>query len=188
MANYISDNLKADDGAGKKQITPQSIYNALVKDQKNTLFARLILIGCVVLVLLLTTWPLMLMDAPFGDPGTKIVKLLLIASPILDAVFVLYLYLRGMNGISEDNYTIIVDRIERIIVDEKLVRRGRRMHMQHAMYLYHCGRIVIPLQATNTESEGDTVYVLVKKKRPNKPIMLFNDKYYELVGLSVEEI
>jgi hypothetical protein len=57
---------------------------------------------------------------------------------------------------------------------------GLSGNYEHAMYLWRCGRVVISLEETYLNSEGDTCYVFVYDKEPDKPIAVYNTKFYEL--------
>jgi hypothetical protein len=92
-----------------------------------------------------------------------------------------------MKKLAGGGYKIIIDTADRIVTDDRYVRYGQHSYMEHAMYLYHCGRVVISLQETYTNSEGDEFFVVVSKDRPNRALFAYNTQYYELVDLNVEQ-
>ncbi|MBQ9848400.1 MAG: hypothetical protein IJO64_05020 [Clostridia bacterium] len=187
MGNYVSDSLKADMNDGKKKITPQLIYDSLELGYKSNIVLYVILF-ILVLFLCGLFFLVFRFDSPFNEKGKIIADAVLIALPILTAVFCAYFYFRGIKKHQEREYTVIVDTIERVVVDDRYVHQRRHSHMEHAMYLWHCGRVVISYAETSLHSEGDKAFVVVDKKHPNVPLMIFNDKYYELVDIEPEEL
>lgn len=182
MANYKSRNLAADSHDGKKKLNPKIIYDILVSAQKKIFKAGLIVsavvFGCCLLTGFLAKKAMNLV--PIAETLVFFGFLLI---PLASFGAVMLGYYREMNVITKGEYHIIADTIERVVTDDKVVRRGRSYYMEHAMYLYRCGRVVISLNDTYVNSEKDVCYVLVYNKNPDVPMMVFNQKFYELEDL-----
>lgn len=191
MANYVSDSTKADIGEAKKKITPQYIYDTLAAKKKETLVGYPLLFFSA-LAMLFVFFIIHIAASPFNERETKIANIVLTAILLSAVVIALYACFRIMRKVSDDDYTIVVDKIETVSIDDKKVSvHGRKYHtvvyMEHAVYLCRCGRVAISYEDVKFQSIGDTIYVLVAKKHPNKPIMIYNTKHYELVGFHIEE-
>ncbi len=186
MANYISDSTKIDpNDKKKKQITPEKIYDAISNSNKGGLWGGIIL-SFVILIMMLI-FVLVVNISGMEQKWATLVNMLLLSVPLAMVMIFLYLYYRDTKMLAEGGYKIITDTAERVVTDDRYVRYGRHSYMEHAMYLYNCGRVVISLQETYTNSEGDTFYVVVSKKRPRTALFAYNSKYYELVDLKVEQ-
>lgn len=182
MGNYVSESTRGDPSDAKKRITPKIIYNSLAAQKRAALIGGLIV--CFALLLVAVMFSFILSDV-LVDKWASIVRFVLLSLPFLIALLVVYYYWRGLRELHRgDGYTIITDTVERVVTDDKMVRRynghGMSAYMEHAMYLYVCGRVVISLEETYTYSEDDVFYVVVSKNRPNVPLLLYNSKYYEL--------
>ncbi len=184
MGNYVSKSTMADQQAeGKRTVTPQTIYNELAAMAKVDLVGWFVVSGVCVLFSGLFIF-IFSMDTPLNETWTKIIKIALAALPVLIAVGNVFHYYITLKKMAKEDYDIIADKVERVVEDDKVIRRytrhGVTYHMEHAMYLSTCGRVVISLQEVSTNSEGDIFYVIVAKKRPTRPILLYNSKYYDL--------
>lgn len=190
MANYVSESTEADIGEAKKKITPQYIYDALAADRKK-LLSELLLVYFSAAAMIFVLIIILNVASPLNEQGTMIADIVLTAILLCVVVIALFKYFRNTRKVSDDDYTIVVDKIENVSIDDKEIVIHSRHHttvcMEHAVYLCRCGRVVVSYADAKVQSNGDTVYVLVKKKHPDKAIMSFNAKNYELVGLSVEE-
>lgn len=186
MANYVSKSTESvPDDKKKKQITPQRIYDALSNSHKGDLWGTIIisfviLIGMLIFVLVVNV-------SGMEKKWATLVNILLLSVPFLVFMVSVYTYCRNMKKLADGGYKIITDTADRIVTDDRYVRYGRHSYMEHAMYLYNCGRVVISLQETYTNSDGDEFFVVVSKERPNKALFAYNTKYYELVDLNTEQ-
>ncbi len=186
MANYVSKSTEiAPDDKKKKQITPKKIYDAISNSHKGELWGIMIVAFAILLVMLLFVFVVNI--SGMEQKWATFVKILLLSVPFLIAMVSVYVYYRNTKMLAEGGYKIITDTAERVVTDDRYVHRGRHSYMEHAMYLYNCGRVVISLQETYTNSEGDTFYVVVSKKHPRTALFAYNSKYYELVDLTVEQ-
>ncbi len=182
MGNYVSDSTRADPHDGKTKITPELIYTSLASQKKG-----LLLCGCVFgfCALLCSGMFLAVLGAAEATGAwVGILRALLIIAPFAIVFGFVFAYRNGLKRLKDGRYTIITDTVERVVEDDKMVREYHRSHvryrMEHAMYLTHCGRVVISLSDTYTNSKGDLFYVVVDKEQPNVPHLLYNAKYYEL--------
>ncbi len=184
MGNYVSKSTMADQQAeGKRIITPQTIYKELVDIAKVDLVGWFVVSGVCVIFSGLFIFVLS-MDTPLNETWTKIIKIALAALPVLIAIGNVVRYYITLKKMEKEDYDIISDTVERVVQDDRLVRhytrRGISYRMEHAMYLSTCGRVVISLESVSTNSEGDIFYVIVSKKHPTRPLLLYNSKYYDL--------
>lgn len=169
-------------GGGKRTISSESIYNTLVSQAKASLRGNLI--GSIVLLAVCILFAVVFDFDSLNEPWPTVIRTLIIAFPFLFAILILLIYFKHINKITNVEYSIITDNVQRVVTDDKLKRRYYRgryiVYTEHAMYLYKCGRVVISLEDTYTTSEGDVYYAVVYNDRPNIPLLLFNSKYYEL--------
>ncbi len=184
MGNYVSKSTIADQQAeGKRIITPQNIYSELVDLAKVDLVGWFVVSGVCVIFSGLFIF-IFSLDTPLNETWTKIIKIALAALPVLIAIGNVFHYYITLKKMAKEDYDIIADKVERVVQDDRMVRRytrhGTTYRMEHAMYLSTCGRVVISLEGVSTNSEGDIFYVIVSKKRPTKPLLLYNSKYYDL--------
>lgn len=184
MGNYVSKSTIADQQAvGKRIVTPQTIYNELVDIAKVDLVGWFVVSGVCVIFSGLFIF-ILSMDTPLNETRTKIIKIALAALPVLIAIGNVFRYYITLKKMEKEDYDIISDTVERVVQDDRMVRRytrrGTTYRMEHAMYLSTCGRVVISLEDVSTNSEGDIFYVIVSKKRPNRPLLLYNSKYHDL--------
>ena len=193
MANFKSRSTEAEqEGEGKKVITPETINKALIASEKAGFTVGLISCGIILIMMIFLVALFNLSDAFDGliEPWPEVIYTILIALPIFAAIFVLYAYWKGLKNITEENYILITDDVQRVVTDDKIKRRwhhGRaHYYTEHAMYLYKCGRVVISLEQTYTISEGDIYYAVVNKKHPTSAVLLYNSKFYELEDIEVE--
>ena len=188
MANYVSDSTKADPSFDrKKQITPKHIYDVLSNSVKADLLGRLIISGAFLVIMLMFILLVNLLDeSEITKTAAFLIKLVLWSIPFLAALWSLYRYYRDMKILGRGEYRVITDTVSRVVTDDRYVRRGRHSYMEHAMYLYRCGRVVISLEETYTNSEGDEFYVVVANSRSNKALLAYNKNYYELADITVQ--
>ena len=186
MANYISDSTKHNpDDDKKKQITPEKIYDALSNSHKAALWTEMILAFAVLIVALL--FVLVVNISGMEQKWATLVIILLLSVPFFMVLAFVYTYYRNIKKLAHGGYRIITDKVTRVVTDDRYVHTGRSGHMEHAMYLYRCGRVVISLEGTYTNSEGDEFFVVVANERSTRPLLVYNTKYYELVDLNTEE-
>lgn len=189
MANYISKHQRKKLSDGKGKITPKTIYRDLVVQEKFNLIGWLIV--AVAFLLLCLSFVLVLsIDSLLEERWNNIVKTALVAAPFIMAACTTIYYGRRIKNISKRNYKVIRDTVERVVTDDRTItkyRRGRRViSTEHAMYLYHCGRIVISLQQTYTNSEGDIIYAVVEAENPDEAVLLYSAKSNDLEGVEAE--
>lgn len=186
MGNYVSKSTEiAPDDNKKKQITPERIYEALSNSHKGEFWGMTIVSFAFLFVALL--FVLIVNVSGMEQKWATLVNILLLSVPFLIFMAAGYHYYRNMKKLAGGGYKIIIDTADRVVTDDRYVRYGRHSYMEHAMYLYHCGRVVISLQETYTNSEGDEFFVVVSKDRPNRALFAYNTQYYELVDLNVEQ-
>ena len=182
MANFKSNTLMPDSqGGGKRRISSESIYNTLVSQAKTSL--RVNLIGSVVLLFICILLAAVFDFDSLKAPWPTVIRTFIISAPFLFAILMVLIYFKHIKKITNVEYSIITDNVQRVVTDDKTVRRhrGRRVYYttEHAMYLYKCGRAVISLEQTYTISEGDVYYAVVYNDNPTVPLLLYNAKYYE---------
>lgn len=169
-------------GGGKRTISSESIYNTLVSQAKASL--KVNLIGSVVLLFICVLLAAVFDFDSLKEPWPTVIRTLIIAAPFVFAILIVLIYFKHIKKITNVEYSIITDNVQRVVTDDKTVRkhRGGRTYYttEHAMYLYKCGRVVISLEDTYTTSEGDVYYAVVYNDKPNIPLLLFNSKFYEL--------
>ena len=155
MANYVSESIKPQTDEGKKKLNPQVIYNDIKASAKGSLINAFIAAPILLIVLGMTAF-----------------------------IFYMVKDAKNEGWLQNGRYTLITDTVNRVVKDDKLRYKRRRNRyiftMEHAMYLYHCGRVVITEGETGTIWEGDIFYIVVDKKRPKKPIITYNSKFYDL--------
>lgn len=181
MANYKSPNLDVGEKEeGKKKLNPKRIHASLVAGYQ----ANIKLLALIMIILEAIFLPLGIFIAGIDnyEPGWDvviafgfgIVPIVIFGSLIISVC-------RAMKKVVNGSYSLKLDTIERVVTDDRYVyRRKGRGYYEHAMYLWHCGRVVISLQDTYINSEGDKCYVLVFDDKPNEAIGVFNTKFYEL--------
>ncbi len=114
------------------------------------------------------------------EPGWDIVIIFgFSAFPLFLFGLILWSICSSAKRILNGSYKMILDTVERVVTDE-LVGSGKNRHYEHAMYLWLCGRVVISLQDTYLNTEGDKCYVLVFDDGKNTPVAVYNTKFYEL--------
>lgn len=189
MGNYVSDSTGGDTDNEKRKLTPQLIYDTLASQNKSELVGG-VLAGAVLLVVALLFVLIFSAGGFFTEKGLVIANMAVLSVPFLVFLLFVFLYWKGMKRLFEGNYVVITDTVERVVTDDKLVRRynGHRYttYMEHAMYLYRCGRIVISLEETYVNSENDVYYIVLPHKDSNHPLLRYNSKFYELEDLEVE--
>ncbi len=189
MANYKSKTLMPEhQEEGKKKISPEYIHKSLLESVKAELYAGLIVSGIILLFIIFLCGMFEISNEFFmlKEPWDKVIYLCLFLIPIVVVIILLFIYKRDINRITSGNYSIITDDVQSVVTDDKMVKRGRSSTMEHAMYLYKCGRQVISLEQTYTISEGDIYYAVVYNDKPDKAIFLYNSKFYELEDIEEE--
>ncbi len=183
MSNYISKDEQAKQAEKQKTVlTNDVIYNNLLLSHKVNLFGWLAVsvLSLIVGIALIIGFSI---DSPLNEKWTKITKILLIVIPFVIALVDIAVYFYNRKRVNIDDYKIITDRVVRVSVNDK---HKRRYSYEHAMYLWHCGRVVISYDDTRRISKGDIYYVLVSKERPDKAVLIFDAKKCEF-GEMIEE-
>ena len=122
----------------------------------------------------------------------NIVTPIMLSIPFLALLCSVCSYYSSIRKLQNGRYTLITDTVNRVVKDDKTRYRysrrvkGYTIKMEHAMYLYHCGRVFITEGETDTIWEGDIFYIVVDKKRPKKPIITYNSKFYDLEDIKPE--
>lgn len=184
MANYKSPNLdNGEKEEGKKKLNPKIIHRTLISSHQKGI--KMLLAFLLLCEIIFVPLGILVSNIDSFEPGWDIVIIFGFSAlpAILFGVSIISLY-RSMQKITKGSYSLITDTIERVVTDDKYVYR-RRMHgwsgyYEHAMYLYRCGRVVISLEETYLNSEGDACYVLVYDDKPDEAVAVFNSKFYEL--------
>lgn len=190
MANYKSKSLLADSGEdGKKKLNPKIIYDSLASYTKASIKMGAVAMAVVEAVFI---WLGICVSniGNFEKGWDTVVVFGFTSFPLILFAILFLTYYKSMKKIISGEYSLIKDTVERVVADDKTVVRhtGSRttVSTEHAMYLYRCGRVVISLQATYTNSEGDICYVVVFNDKPNTPVAVYNSKYYELEDIEAE--
>ncbi len=184
MANYKSPNLdNGEKEEGKKKIRPKETHNVLIAVHKwNFVFYFVVMIVASGIGIL---FGIGITDTFDFEKSTDMVIIYVFGSlpAIVCAILIVLEYIKMKQTVG-GSYSLITDTIERVVTDDKYVykrrRHGGRGYYEHAMYLYRCGRVVISLEETYTNSEGDACYVLVYDDKPDKAVFVYNTKFYEL--------
>ena len=184
MANYKSPNLyDGEKEEGKKKIRPKETHKALIAVHKwNFVFYFVVMIVSSGIGILFGIGITEIFD--FEKNTDMVIIFVCGALPVIVCAILIVLEYIKMKQTVGGSYSLITDTIERVVTDDKYVYK-RRMHglsgnYEHAMYLWRCGRVVISLEETYLNSEGDTCYVFVYDDKPDKPIAVYNTKFYEL--------
>ena len=185
MANYKSPNLdNGEKEEGKKKIRPKETHKALIAVHRWTfVFYFVVMIVSSGIGILFGIGITETFD--FEKNTDMVILFVCGALPVIVCAILIVLEYIKMKQTIGGSYSLITDTIERVVTDDKYVykhRRGAaaRGYYEHAMYLWRCGRVVISLEETYLNSEGDTCYVLVYDDKPDKPIAVYNTKFYEL--------
>ena len=185
MANYQSPNLdNGEKEEGKKKIRPKETHEALIAVHRWTfVFYFVVMIVSSGIGILFGIGITEIFD--FEKNTDMVIIFVCGALPVIVCAILIVLEYIKMKQTVGGSYSLITDTIERVVTDDKYVykrRRGAaaRGYYEHAMYLWRCGRVVISLEETYTNSEGDTCYVFVYDEEPDKPIAVYNTKFYEL--------
>ena len=175
MRNKFDEPIMREHESGKRKITPRQLYETLYSSVKANLVTCIV--GAIVLLVFM-----LLLGALVGQVGTfgMILEIVLFSIPIGVLIWGAYVSYKNMNDIKNGKYLIFIDKADRVVTDDKMVRRGRHTTMEHAMYLYRCGRQVISLEQTYTYSEGDEFYVIAFERKPDVAVLYYCTKYYEL--------
>lgn len=183
MANYVSESINPSEEEGKRKLTPNSVYKAIVSYNKKRLVFRLAV--CSEFLILSAMMLLALScSSPFNDAWTLGLKIVCVSvSVLIPSVCFLCFFLEN-KSIAKGKYTLINDKVERVVRSDRWVYKwticGVRHLPENAMYLEKTRRVVIPENDLDTYSEDDMLYLIVRKKRPNRPLVIYNSKYYEL--------
>ena len=185
MANYQSPNLdNGEKEEGKKKIRPKETHEALIAVHRWTfVFYFVVMIVSSGISILFGIGITEIFD--FEKNTDMVIIFVCGALPVIVCAILIVLEYIKMKQTVGGSYSLITDTIERVVTDDKYVykrRRGAaaRGYYEHAMYLWRCGRVVISLEETYLNSEGDTCYVFVYDEEPDKPIAVYNTKFYEL--------
>ena len=185
MANYKSPNLyDGEKEEGKKKIRPKETHKALIAVHKwNFVFYFVVMIVSSGIGIL---FGIGITETFDFEKSTDMVIIYVFGSlpAIVCAILIVLEYIKMKQTVG-GSYSLITDTIERVVADDKYIykrRRGAaaRGYYEHAMYLWRCGRVVISLEETYLNSEGDVCYVLIYDDKPDKPIAVYNTKFYEL--------
>lgn len=194
MANYVSENLDFNDDDEKKKLTPRVVYDDLIAAER-AYFTILLVINVLILpitAIFTLTW---LFERQFNEVGLLVVEISAIAAIGVTVAFTAWNISRfvcAINGIKRGDYIVVTDTIDFVVRDDKLKYRWikhryqSRYYYEHAMYLKKMGRVVISLAQTESFAPDDMLYLVVRKKKPKKPVLFYNSKYYELEELNVE--
>lgn len=181
MANYKSPNLDSGEKEeGKKKLNPKIIHRTLISSHQKGI--KMLLAFLLLCEIIFVPLGILVSNIDSFEPGWDIVIIFGFSAlpAILFGVSIISLY-RSMQKITKGAYSLITDTIEQVVADDKYVYRGKgRGYYEHAMYLYRCGRVVISLGETYTNSEGEMCYVVVYDDKPDKAVAVFNSKFYEL--------
>ena len=180
MANYQSPNLgSGEKEEGKKKLNPKIIHRTLISSHQKGI--KVLLAFLLLCEIIFVPLGILVSNIDSFEPGWDIVIIFGFSAlpAILFGVSIILLY-RGMRKIVNGAYSLITDTIEQIVTDDKYIHRGKRGYYEHAMYLYRCGRVVISLGETYTNSEGEMCYVIVLDDKPDEAVAVFNSKFYEL--------
>ena len=188
MGNYVSDSTEGETGNEKRKITPQLIYDSLSANNKGTLIGGLIVCGALLLVALLFVF--IINQSGMEPKWATVVKSLIMSVPVIVALLFVYWYWRGLKKLANGGFVVITDTADRVVTDDRMVRtynsRGAHYKMEHAMYMYRCGRVVISLEETYLYSDGDIFYVVVSNKDSNVPLLMYNAMLYDLEDIEIE--
>lgn len=181
MGNYVSKSTSAEAENGRKAINHKLICeNTKEKLKYINLFALVLALAFSFVTALFAF--IVLIEAPFGDFRDNILIALFLALPTIIALLFILNNFKILCEINNKEYTIIPDSVTRI--EEKidfysnisLLGQGNFYYM---MYLFHFGKIEVRKSDMDTNEIGDTIYVVVHKKRPKKALLWYNSKYYE---------
>lgn len=183
MSNYISKDEQAKQAEKQKTVlTNEVIYNSLIFSYKFNLFGWLVVSALALIVGIALIFAFSI-DSPFDEKWTKIAKILSILIPFVIAIVDIAVYFYNRKRVNIDDYKIITDRVERVSENDRHIRR---YSYEHAMYLWHCGHVVISYDDTQRISKGDIYYVLVSKEHPDKAVLIFDAQKCELAETGEE--
>ncbi len=181
MANYKSPNLdNGEKEEGKKKLNPKTIHRTLISSHQRGI--KILLALLILCEIVFVPFGILVANIDSYEPVWDIVIIFGFSAfpALLFGASIIPLY-RSMQKIIKGAYSLITDTIEQVVTDDKYVyRHNGRGYYEHAMYLYRCGRVVISLGETYTNSEGEMCYVVVCDDKPDKAVAVFNSKFYEL--------
>ena len=190
MANYVSESIKPQTDEGKKKLNPQVIYNDIKASAKGALINAFIAAPILLIVLGMIAFVFYMVKDAKNEEWINIVTPIMLSIPFLALLCSVCSYYSSIRKLQNGRYTLITDTVNRVVKDDKMRYSRRRNRyiftMEHAMYLHHCGRVVITEGETGTIWEGDIFYIVVDKKRPKKPIITYNSKFYDLEDIEPE--
>lgn len=190
MANYVSESTKPQTDEGKKKLNPQVIYNDIKASAKGALIKAFIAAPILLIVLGMIAFAFYMVKDAKNEEWINIVTPIMLSIPFLALLCSVCSYYSSIRKLQNGRYTLITDTVSRVVKDDKkrFSHRVKRytITMEHAMYLHHCGRVVITEGETDTVWEGDIFYIVVDKKRPKKPIITYNSKFYDLEDIEPE--
>ena len=190
MANYVSESTKSQTDEGKKKLNPQVIYNDIKASAKGALIKAFIAAPILLIVLGMIAFAFYMVKDAKNEEWINIVTPIMLSIPFLALLCSVCSYYSSIRKLQNGRYTLITDTVNRVVKDDKkrFSHRVKRytITMEHAMYLHHCGRVVITEGETDTIWEGDIFYIVVDKKRPKKPIITYNSKFYDLEDIEPE--
>lgn len=172
MANYKSESLNADPKDKKRKIQPEETHKKLLKDNRGDC----IFVVALFIIVNIFIVPISILGI---NVGMIVVSVILICVSFgLFTVWFIYCYRRYLK-VAKGKYSLKLDTVERVVTDDRYVRRGRASYYEHAIYLWHCGRVVVSLEETYLYSEGDSCYVFIIDENET-PLAVYNTKFYEL--------
>ena len=188
MANYVSKStLGEQQGEGKRKLSVRPLYDALAGVAKGNLIGGFLISFVLLLFVSLFVFIFEIGDA-FRDEWKGIVNIILFSLPVLSLLLSLYFYWRDLKRLSNGEYSVVTDTVVDIReeIKYKYTHRGYRHVIEQAMYLSRFGRKVITREESSIFSKGDVFYAVVRDKHPNRAILLYNSKFYELEDIEAK--
>ena len=182
MGNYISKNTDMLD-EGRIKLTPRLVNKAIVTHNKRKLLYRLMCFSGILLICAVMLFAI-ICDSPLNDVWTMYLRVFCISALVLIPSACLLCFFLENKGVSQGKYVVITDKVERVIPRSKYVF-GFELSMgrywpESEMFLEKTRSVFIPEKDVGRYSENDVIYFIARKKHPNKPLVIYNAKYYEL--------
>lgn len=188
MANYVSKStLGEQQGEGKRKLSVRMLYDALAGEAKGNLIGGFLISFVLLLFVSLFVFIFEIGDA-FRDEWKSIVNIILFSLPVLSLLLSLYFYWRDLKRLSNGEYSVVTDTVVDIREEIKYryTHRGYRYVIEQAMYLSRFGRKVISKEESSIFSKDDVFYAVVRDKRPNRAVLLYNSRFFELEDIEAK--
>lgn len=184
MSNYNSKNFDTNkNDSEKKKLTLKVVNDGLTKEAKR------VLLNCFLANLLILFFcSIFLIDTEyhFNEVWTRIVRILAVGIPLLFALVSVLRYFFEIRRIKLGEYIVVTDTVDFSVGTDRrkrefFYRRGEGYYSyEHAIYFKKTGRVLVTYKKTKKYEPNEILYLVVRKNKPKKPILIYREKYYDL--------